>query len=928
MQLSFLLAILAPSLLFIPVRTDCSPSCVSPMFCDGLFCKLPNDKTQSCSLDSECVDEANGGCISGLCSCKPNFAWWDRLAHCGRKVDSTVSCTQDSDCVELIGVCRRGYCACPYIYELLNNACVRDRWALAENNGATNCTTNGECMVIVRGGCIGGTCTCQSDYTWSTWAKTCTHANDGTKACTSVQECADDKYGECVSGKCKCITNFVWMPDVGRCVRLIAEAQKCTTLYDCDDSVASCYMGNCTCNTGTMWDQSKKSCMAIDLKAGQTCSYSVQCADNKHGSCQGGTCKCNAGYLWSDVSLKCIKPNNGTYNCTDVSQCADSKNGRCSMGYCICPAGNVYSTEREQCLGSNDGVSQCNSRTECCDEDNGECLQGVCVCFVGAWGSGCASLHDNDATHDCTSTLQCSDRTFGVCNKKCLCKTGFKWIKDRCAKPNDRLTACVTGAECYESSDKGGCYNGYCDCNRTWNSSTSSCLTPASNDGIYTSACETVHDCWDQINGVCDSGICKCASSYIWQYPSCKKTSLPNQPQIYQCQSSSYCQDYNVGYCILGFCNCRSDAFWSEEKQLCLVRNDGIGICKSPGDCADTINGKCDSDKNCVCNLWYTWNDRLGRCVNVTQYNNGTASCNVNEDCSDVTNGACYNGVCVCVVGKWDTYLMKCNTDLLKQNNGTAESICQNSTECSDSVNGICDGVCKCKPGYVYSSRYSRCGRANDDLQACDTIIDCVDMVNGLCTNGKCTCKPSTDVTPTGECSYLNDGSGPCSSDTECYVNSSEGLCSLTSSICLCATGYTWNPIALVCTRLLPNDETRACTSAFQCADSVYGDCVAGICVCNIGFTWSSVGYSCRKPNDNSHVCASRAECADPDLGECLWGRCSCPAGSVWVAKRQRCLLCPAGCATCYASGVCSSCIDKYFIPDGGTLCIGICSTF
>ncbi len=433
------------------------------------------------------------------------------------------------------------------------------------------------------------------------------------------------------------------------------------------------------------------------------------------------------------------------------------------------------------------------------------------------------------------------------------------------------------------------------------------------NNGV--SSCTINEDCYDSTYGQCINGTCACNPGYVsssgWCYfPS--PASYPNTGA--SCSSSSQCTDNVNGYCISNRCLCRMGTYWQAAAKKCLILNDGMFSCQSIADCVDQVSGVCTGV--CLCKSGYEWSRLRNKCGKA---NTGGNTCTSTFDCLDVVNGDCIAGFCGCVKGVWNPFNQECTSTNLKANSGTLN--CQNITECIDGVNGECSAVCKCKVGFSYNAKYSRCGKPNDQIQRCSANYDCLDMINGMCLNGKCVCKTGSSLTDTGDCGYLNDGRNVCSADSDCYIYSSPGTCK--NYLCTCVTGYVWDGESLRCTNLKPNNGTMTCLSSIECADRIFGECSpAGKCECKSGYSWVGYNFSCKKPNDRTFSCISRKECVDSTLGECLMGYCACSPGSVWIPSQHRCLRCPAGCSTCTGPETCGDCLPRYVRSGNSSLCV------
>jgi len=445
-------------------KTDCQPSCVSPLVCKSGLCQpaCPNN----CS--------SAGECILGECRCHPGFSGKD----CGLSVNCTCSGH---------GECKEGTCACEQHYS------GRDCSVFTPPACPRNCSGRGRCHL--------GKCFCDLGML----------GTDCSLESVCPPTCGSGSV--CVFGSCRCVEPLCSLgcPDMcsghGNCAEAgtcLCEAgyygENCSLLQEsgCGVNGRLNELGGCTCLPG--WKGSH-----CEERVRSLCPGAGVCSG--HGTCVDGTCHCEPGYLGLACSLAQPCPadcnlhgvcSRGLCFCIpgwtgdDCSrrECSHtcSSRGSCLEGTCVCRTGGGLDCslrlqeERVSVAGCTAG---CNG--------HGECLLGECHCEAGWTGFACKAELSLSLLPACMKEgSECSGR--GVCiNGSCRCSQGY-------------LGAfCELSLRCTDcSSLTSHCVEGVCLCVAGW-------TNPPICDVPEEAACAEVK-CGS--NGVCRGGLCYCLEGH------------------------------------------------------------------------------------------------------------------------------------------------------------------------------------------------------------------------------------------------------------------------------------------------------------------------------------------------------------------------------------------------------------------------------
>jgi len=388
-----------------------------------------------------------------------------------------------------------------------------------------------------------------------------------------------------------------------------------------------------------------------------------------------------------------------------------------------------------------------------------------------------------------------------------------------------------------------------------------------------------------------------------------------------------------VNYSLCG-CNCPDGQMF--DGYLCKPINDGKQSCSKKSDCYDILYGDC-VDGKCVCIDGYVFikiNPVFGRLETVGCLPNLDRNfpCKRDFDCKE-RNSHCYLGKCECgPVASYSLSSNLCRSVLKIGNNGVYT--CSSSTECHDSIRGDCLGTttkyCVCKGTYAWSEVFWKCGYPNDNSKACLSKDECLDVINGDCLNGVCACK--NDEFQWGKivgqyygCIKKANGLSFCTHNYDCGT---DNLC--INGKCTCRAGYRWNSLSESCKG--PENYNwgngYSCTTKYDCADYVNGDCVSNNCVCNAGYVFRLSKYKCIKtsyPNAKC-TCSKDSDCFNYIPGVCISGYCSCPTYTSFDMNAEKCLVKNNGYYACVSKNDCQpngSCLNgKCVCKSGiGSLC-------
>jgi hypothetical protein len=359
-----------------------------------------------------------------------------------------------------------------------------------------------------------------------------------------------------------------------KCARL--NGANCNSNDDCANNLV-CNNTQCSCNSGTYYDETLADCIAVQ-SWGENCTSSDQCI-------QGSICSTIA----PDTNV-CLSNQYGP--CNDYNGCANTL--ACINGTCDCIAQ----------FEAYDGVGSCNLTAVDANEfkqcnNNIDCASPLLGCdnlANGAQSNNCLRVQNTfcNSFTDCANGLNCI-------NSICSCLAGFYYdpVAVDCVFQSLHTETCAGDKQCYGNTPS---FINVVACDQriqyptpndgTTGSSSNTCLVVA---GL---PCGSSADCANSI--MCQSGICGCPPNfyYLPNYADCFPVNTFGEgcSDSTQCASGLACDNVPGG----------------DETDTCLQIPSPQAICSSDFDCAN--NSMCNRHGHCSCDSDSHWDSNQNVC--------------------------------------------------------------------------------------------------------------------------------------------------------------------------------------------------------------------------------------------------------------------------------------------------------------------------
>jgi len=206
-------------------------------------------------------------------------------------------------------------------------------------------------------------------------------------ACTTSDNCRPVNNTACVGGVCTCLTNFVADSGNTQCLPKVGHGESCSESTQCQDLVqAECLSNTCQCSVDFIYNGAR--CVG-NIGLGQPCGRDVQCSvpgDLRQETvwCFGGQCSCRRGYRRDGA--RCVIGG----DCTTNDECQDLENSLCDTRprdrpQCACAPGFIPVANNTRCLPNVITIGGGCQFDEQCSRDLGTvgCINNQCGCVEG-----------------------------------------------------------------------------------------------------------------------------------------------------------------------------------------------------------------------------------------------------------------------------------------------------------------------------------------------------------------------------------------------------------------------------------------------------------------------------------------------------------------------------------------------------------------
>ncbi|CAD6227285.1 GSCOCG00006073001-RA-CDS [Cotesia congregata] len=823
--------------------------------------------------------------------------------ECKKKAKLGDSCQKPFQCIDIAhSVCSKKMCVCR-----LKNVRVSDYACAPILNGF--CWKNETCMTE-NSMCIDNECQCKDGFLAE--ANECLPVVIGSK-CSDDAACASVKFAECSSNKsCVCSQNAIAINGRLCSVRL---GETCQTNEDCAAVKSWCDDNKCQCKD-QHFAYSEIECrlafIAIPCNAESHCRAHIS-----DSYCIDGTCQCKRNYLLTNGNA-CFPV--ATSYCSTTDVCSDL-NSICIDNRCKCRTS--YVMRESKCLPQQ-LTGQCSQNSDCSEVTFAVCLKNECACpneFFSVNATACAKALGGS----CITDKDCAVRFSHCFEQTCQCSRDYiQYSKSQCVATELRAT-CFDISTC-NLIRNAHCFENQCSCKDNYVE-----INPFTCSPLLNAICSKDQDCVPA-NSVCIDHNCQCEFSYFPKSNyTCVLTYLEQRCRIDKdCIEIPFAKCSDAGKCIChqnyvrtdpttcsptlgGYCannrecvtvnaecsgnRCRCSAEYTQRSDdLCVPVFLGQK-CDIHDDCNKILNGGC-FNKKCQCRQGYTKFD-WEKCLPLIG-----ASCTEHKECA-VYNSNCVNNTCQCL----ETYIPQtqsqclptsldvicysiddcqimnthcsrfqfctCNKHYITLDSKSCVPIlgayCVVDATCTNDNSACVDNKCQCSQGFI-PGLYNDCVLATLG-GACATDRDCKNILNAICIDKICVCKPDTFALTPSACTHLLNNK--CLSSADCGVDASHCF----ENKCQCMPQWA----AVTDTMCAKRSTLFYCDKTIDCGGSWNSKCSQNRCVCNA-----------------NHIAVNELTCL-PTLGGNCWRddqcktenthcndfKCLCKPGFVSVAMNM-----------------------------------------